>query len=156
MPTEKENEEPKPETKAAPVVSKVEEVKPKDDKENAKPAEAKPTSIMGRIPLPPSKKPADQKASEQKNETKRELKPVSKPAESPKEVKKEESVQKTSEANPGKPAESARKVANQFYTQRGLQTPTLLGERTEKVENSTAYNPENGAQLTTLMRRGTE
>jgi len=48
----------------------------------------------------------------------------------------------------GKPAESARKVANQFYTQRGLQTPTLLGERTEKVENSTAYNPENGALLT--------
>ncbi|MEI8235396.1 MAG: glycine--tRNA ligase [Verrucomicrobiota bacterium] len=49
---------------------------------------------------------------------------------------------------PGKPAESARKVATQFYTQRGLENPTLLGERTEKVENSTQYNPENGALLT--------
>jgi len=49
---------------------------------------------------------------------------------------------------PGKPAESARKVATQFYTQRGLQAPALLGERTEKVENTTKYNPENGALLT--------
>ena len=49
---------------------------------------------------------------------------------------------------PGKPAESARKVATQFYTQRGLQNVALLGERTEKVENSTSYNPENGALLT--------
>ena len=49
---------------------------------------------------------------------------------------------------PGKPAESARKVATQFYSQRGLQNVALLGERTEKVENSTAYNPENGALLT--------
>ena len=48
----------------------------------------------------------------------------------------------------GKPAESARKVATQFYSQRGVQTPVLLGERTEKVENSTRYNPENGALLT--------
>ena len=49
---------------------------------------------------------------------------------------------------PGKPAESARKVATQFYSQRGLQNVALLGERTEKVENSTHYNPENGALLT--------
>ena len=48
----------------------------------------------------------------------------------------------------GKPPESARKVATQFYTQRGMATPALLGERTEKVENSTRYNPENGALLT--------
>jgi len=49
---------------------------------------------------------------------------------------------------PGKPAESARKVAAQFYTQRGLQNPVLIGETTEKVENTTRYNPENGALLT--------
>lgn len=48
----------------------------------------------------------------------------------------------------GKPAESARKVGIQFYTQRGLTNPQLLGETTEKVENSRAFNPENGAQLT--------
>ncbi|MEI8342119.1 MAG: glycine--tRNA ligase, partial [Verrucomicrobiota bacterium] len=33
----------------------------------------------------------------------------------------------------GKPPESARKVAVQFYQQRGLATPELLGERTEKI-----------------------
>ncbi|MEI6351879.1 MAG: glycine--tRNA ligase [Verrucomicrobiota bacterium] len=49
---------------------------------------------------------------------------------------------------PGKPAESARKVAGQFYTQRGVATPVLIGERTEKLENTTRYNPENGALLT--------
>ncbi|MFO1462079.1 MAG: glycine--tRNA ligase [Verrucomicrobiota bacterium] len=49
---------------------------------------------------------------------------------------------------PGKPPESARKVATQFYQSRGLQTVELLGERTEKVENSTRFNPENGALLT--------
>ena len=48
----------------------------------------------------------------------------------------------------GKPPESARKVAVQFYQQRGLTTVELLGERTEKVENSTRYNPENGSLLT--------
>src|SRR5688572_778641 len=48
----------------------------------------------------------------------------------------------------GKPPESARKVGIQFYTSRGLTNPTLEGETTEKVENSRAYNPENGAQLT--------
>jgi glycyl-tRNA synthetase len=49
---------------------------------------------------------------------------------------------------PGKPAESARKVGIQFYTQRGLTNPQLLGETTEKIENSRGFNPENGAQLT--------
>lgn len=49
---------------------------------------------------------------------------------------------------PGKNPESARKVAKQFYAQRGLAEAQLLGERTEKVENSTRYNPENGSLLT--------
>ncbi|MEI9896244.1 MAG: glycine--tRNA ligase [Chthoniobacter sp.] len=48
----------------------------------------------------------------------------------------------------GKPAESARKVAAQFYTLRGLTNPELLGETTEKIENTRSFNPENGAQLT--------
>ena len=48
----------------------------------------------------------------------------------------------------GKPPESARKIGLQFYTQRGLTNPQLLGETTEKVENSRGFNPENGAQLT--------
>jgi glycyl-tRNA synthetase len=49
---------------------------------------------------------------------------------------------------PGQNPESARKTARQFYQQRGLTQPQLLGERTEKVENSTRYNPENGGLLT--------
>ena len=48
----------------------------------------------------------------------------------------------------GKPPESARKVGVQFYTQRGLENPELLGETTARVENTRAFNPENGAQLT--------
>jgi len=48
----------------------------------------------------------------------------------------------------GKPPESARKAARQFYRQRGLDNPTLLGERAEPVENTTRYNPENGSLLT--------
>jgi len=48
----------------------------------------------------------------------------------------------------GKPPESARKIAKQFYQQRGLENPSLLGERAEPVENSTRYNPENGSLLT--------
>jgi glycyl-tRNA synthetase len=48
----------------------------------------------------------------------------------------------------GKPPESARKVAAQFYQQRGLKSPNLLGERTERLEKSTRYNPENGSLLT--------
>jgi glycyl-tRNA synthetase len=48
----------------------------------------------------------------------------------------------------GKPPESARKSAKQFYQQRGLENPNLLGERSEPVENTTRYNPENGSLLT--------
>jgi len=48
----------------------------------------------------------------------------------------------------GKPPESARKIATQFYQQRGLTTPVLEGERAEKVENTTRYNPENGSLFT--------
>lgn len=48
----------------------------------------------------------------------------------------------------GKPPESARKAAKQFYQLRGLENPDLRGERTEAVENSTRYNPENGSLLT--------
>lgn len=49
---------------------------------------------------------------------------------------------------PGKPPESARRTATQFYQHRGLAQVELLGERTEKVENSQRFNPENGALLT--------
>ena len=48
----------------------------------------------------------------------------------------------------GKPADSARKIARQFYQQLNIANPELLGERSEKVENSTRYNPENGSLLT--------
>ncbi|MGA2544669.1 MAG: glycine--tRNA ligase [Verrucomicrobiota bacterium] len=48
----------------------------------------------------------------------------------------------------GKHPDYARKIARQFYQQRGLANPQLLGERAEKVENSTRYNPENGSLLT--------
>lgn len=48
----------------------------------------------------------------------------------------------------GKPPESARKAAKQFYQQRGLANPNLMGERSEPVENTTRYNPENGSLLT--------
>jgi glycyl-tRNA synthetase len=48
----------------------------------------------------------------------------------------------------GKPPESARKLAKQFYQQRGLTNPELLGERSEPLDNSTRYNPENGSLLT--------
>ncbi|MFM7102874.1 MAG: glycine--tRNA ligase, partial [Verrucomicrobiota bacterium] len=49
---------------------------------------------------------------------------------------------------PGKPPESARRVALQFYGGRGLLNVELLGERPEKVENSQRFNPDNGALLT--------
>jgi glycyl-tRNA synthetase len=48
----------------------------------------------------------------------------------------------------GKPPESARKIASQFYQQRGIKNPGLLGERTEKMESTQRYNPENGSLLT--------
>jgi glycyl-tRNA synthetase len=49
---------------------------------------------------------------------------------------------------PGKPPESARRMATQFYYQRGLASVQLLGERADKVENSRRFNPENGSLLT--------
>lgn len=49
---------------------------------------------------------------------------------------------------PGKPPESARKVATQYYIARGLEAPVLDGETAEKVEGTTRYNPENGSLLT--------
>jgi glycyl-tRNA synthetase len=49
----------------------------------------------------------------------------------------------------GKPRESALKIAKQFYELRGVKDPQPTGgEAGEKVENSRAFNPENGAQLT--------
>ncbi|MFM8418794.1 MAG: glycine--tRNA ligase [Verrucomicrobiota bacterium] len=49
---------------------------------------------------------------------------------------------------PGKPPESARKLAVQFYQSRGLGSVELQGERPEKVENSQRFNPDNGSLLT--------
>jgi glycyl-tRNA synthetase len=48
----------------------------------------------------------------------------------------------------GKPPESARKVATQYYEMRGIKAPTLQGERSEKLENTVLYHPETGAKLT--------
>jgi glycyl-tRNA synthetase len=48
----------------------------------------------------------------------------------------------------GKHPEYARKVAKQFYQQRGIENPALLGEHTEEVKDTTRYNPENGGLLT--------
>ena len=48
----------------------------------------------------------------------------------------------------GKPPESARRTALQFYAQRGIKDPVLIGESTEKIENSTRFNPDNGSLLT--------
>ncbi len=48
----------------------------------------------------------------------------------------------------GKHADYARKIAKQFYQQRGLPTPVFEGERMEPVVNSTRYNAENGSLLT--------
>jgi glycyl-tRNA synthetase len=48
----------------------------------------------------------------------------------------------------GKPPESARKVAIEFYQLRGLKNPQLIGEHTERVQNTIRYNPENGSLLT--------
>jgi glycyl-tRNA synthetase len=49
---------------------------------------------------------------------------------------------------PGKPPESARNTAAQFYRLRGMENIELLGERTEKLENTTRFNPQNGSLLT--------
>ncbi len=48
---------------------------------------------------------------------------------------------------PGKPGESARKAAVSYYESRGLHQPNLLGEKVEKVENSTDFHPETGVEL---------
>jgi len=48
----------------------------------------------------------------------------------------------------GKHADYARKVARQFYQLRGLPQPELAGERTEEVQKTSRYNPENGSWLT--------
>ena len=48
----------------------------------------------------------------------------------------------------GKPPESARKIAVQYYESRGMKTPALEGERSEKLEGTTLYHPESGCRLT--------
>jgi glycyl-tRNA synthetase len=47
----------------------------------------------------------------------------------------------------GKPLESARKTASQFYSEAGFSDFILLGERMEKVENSVDFHPESGVEL---------
>jgi glycyl-tRNA synthetase len=49
---------------------------------------------------------------------------------------------------PGKAEDSARKLASRYYQERGIAVPQLIGERTEPVQNSTRFNPENGSLLT--------
>ena len=49
---------------------------------------------------------------------------------------------------PGKPIESARKIANQYYTENGFSDFALLGEQVEKAENSVDFHPESGVMLT--------
>ncbi len=52
----------------------------------------------------------------------------------------------------GKPPESARKTAREYYKLRGLNDPTLLSETTEKIAPghplAQRFNPENGSLLT--------
>jgi glycyl-tRNA synthetase len=48
----------------------------------------------------------------------------------------------------GKPPESAHKIAREFYQLNGVKNPTLLGEEIRKIENSTDFHPESGAELT--------
>src|SRR5438874_9227243 len=50
---------------------------------------------------------------------------------------------------PGKPPESARKIACRFYQERGVDSPELkeVGSP-EKIQNTTRYNPDNGSLLT--------
>jgi glycyl-tRNA synthetase len=49
---------------------------------------------------------------------------------------------------PGKPADSARKLAYRYYQERGITGPQLVGERTEQAQNTRRFNPENGSLLT--------
>jgi len=44
--------------------------------------------------------------------------------------------------------ESARKMVTAFYQSRGMSDPVPFRETVSRVENSRAFNPENGAQLT--------
>ena len=48
----------------------------------------------------------------------------------------------------GKPPESARKIATEFYSKGSIQFPILQGERSEPIENTTKYSPDSGVQLT--------
>jgi len=45
---------------------------------------------------------------------------------------------------PGKPRESAQKIALHFYAERGIENAELQGERSEAITNTTRYQPENG------------
>ena len=47
----------------------------------------------------------------------------------------------------GKPPESARKTAGEFYISRGIADPILLGETNQKVENSIDFHPESRVKL---------
>ena len=50
----------------------------------------------------------------------------------------------------GKPEASAQKTARQFYSSRGYADNEIVSlelEKSESIENSTKFNPENGAQL---------
>ena len=49
---------------------------------------------------------------------------------------------------PGKPQESADKIARQFYEMRGVVAPVLILEKKEALQNSIKFNPENGSLLT--------
>ena len=48
----------------------------------------------------------------------------------------------------GKPVESARKAAIQFYTESGYLDFILLGEKIEKIENSVDFHPDSRVGLT--------
>jgi glycyl-tRNA synthetase len=48
----------------------------------------------------------------------------------------------------GKPHESARQAAVEFYRQRGVEQPELQEEKQEQLKNTRRYNPENGSLLT--------
>ena len=47
----------------------------------------------------------------------------------------------------GKPPESARKIACEFYSLQGINNPQLEGEIIEKVEISSDFHPESGVEL---------
>ncbi len=49
----------------------------------------------------------------------------------------------------GKPPESARKLAIQYYESRRVEQPVLLGEKATKIENTTDFHPESGFELGT-------